>query len=168
MANIEIFVVPFVIMLVINIFYPYVFTLKTDEYMFSLPLPFMLGVYVASFFLFGYSIYLGELIGNNDIYYLGIFLTISNILWGMTFDKNSNWTVVLLFISLLLGYVIYNEIFLSELTDNGTTLWLNLYSTYIIFIGFMVAVAIEKFRDNPKYQSLDRHWKNKFVNTREK
>lgn len=127
--------------------------------MFSLPLPFILGVYMASFILFGYSIYLGDLIENSDIYYLGIFLVASNILWGMTYDKNSNWTVVLLFVSLLLGYVIYNEIFLSELTDNGTTLWLNLYSTYIIFIGFMIAVAIEKFRDNAKYQSLDRSWK---------
>lgn len=159
--SVEVFVYPISALIAINIFYPFLWTLKTDDYMFSLPLPFILGIYLASFFLFGYTIYLGDKIGNNDIYYGSIFLVVTNILWGMTFDKNSNWTIILLFGSLLLGYITYNEIFLSELTDGGTTLWLNLYSTYIIFIGFMIAVTIEKFRDNKTYNLQDRSFKKR-------
>jgi hypothetical protein len=157
--SINALVYPIVILVFINLFYPFIFTLRSDDYMFSLPLPFIMGIYIASFFLFGYTIYLGDMIGNNDIYYLAIFLVISNILWGLTFNTDSNMTMVFLFVSLLLGYIIYNEIFLSSLTDDGTTLYLNLYSTYIIFTGFMIAVAIEKFRDSPNYELLDRRYK---------
>jgi len=152
-------VYPISILIFINLFHPFLFTLKSDDYMFSLPLPFIMGIYIASFFLFGYTIYLGEKIDNNDIYYVAIFLVVSNILWGMTFEKDSNLTIIFMFVSLLLGYVVYNEIFLSPLTDGGTTLYLNLYSTYIIFMGFMIAVAIEKFRDSPNYEVLDRRFK---------
>lgn len=153
--NVACLVYPISILIFINLFNPFVFKLTTDDYMFSFPFPFILGIYLASFFLFGYSIYLGDKIGNNDIFYLAIFLVLSNILWGYGYDKYSKMTVTMLFVSLLLGYVIYNEIFLSELTNDGTTLYLNLYSTYIIFIGFMIAVTIEKFRDSPSYQSRD-------------
>jgi hypothetical protein len=153
--SVELFVVPVSSMLLVNVFYPYIFKLRSDDYMFSLPLPFIMGMYIASFFLFGYSIYLGDKIGNKDIYITATLLSITNILWGIYYDINSNMTVILLFSSLLLGYIVYNEIFLSELTENGTTLYLNLYSAYIIFMGFMIAVSIEKFRDNGKYKHDD-------------
>lgn len=157
--NVACLVYPISILAFVNLLDPFIFKLRTDDYMFSFPFPFILGIYLASFFLFGWSIYLGDLIKNNDIFYLAIFLVLSNILWGYGYDKYSKFTVTMLFVSLLLGYVIYNEIFLSELTDNGTTLYLNLYSAYIIFIGFMIAVTIEKFRDNPGYQRKDKAFK---------
>ena len=157
--NVACLVYPISILLFLNLFNPFIFNLRTDDYMFSLPFPFILGIYLASFFLFGYSIYLGDKIKNNDIVYVAIFLVLTNILWGYSYDKNSNFTVIMLFLSLLLGYIIYNEIFLSELTDNGATLYLNLYSAYIIFIGFMIAVTIEKFRDSPRYKQQDKNYK---------
>lgn len=161
--SVEVFVIPISAVIIINIFYPFLWTLRSDDYMFNLPFPFILGIYLASFFVLGYTIYQGEKIGNNDIYWGAIFLTVTNILWGMNFDKHANLTVAFLFGSLLLAYIVYNEIFLSELTDGGTTLYLNLYSTLIIFLGFMIAVAIEKFRDNQKYMKSDKLFKRKFI-----
>ena len=151
MTSPDALVYPLTALIAINLYDPFIFRIRSDDYMFSVPYPIMLGAYLASFFLFGYSIYLSQKIDNNDIFYLAIFLTVTNILWGIFFDRNSNITVIMLFLSLLLGYIVYNEIFLSELTDNGTTLYLNLYSAYIIYIGFMVGVIIEKFRkSSPK------------------
>ena len=160
--SVEIFVVPISAVVLINLFYPYLWTLRSDEYMFNLPFPFILGLYIASFFLLGYTIYLGDLIGNSDIYTAAIVLTVFNIIWGMTFQKNANMTIAFLFASLFVAYIVYNEIFLSELTDNGTTLYLNLYSGFIIFLGFMIAVAIEKFKDSKTYMEDDRKFKRKF------
>ena len=160
--SVEIFVVPISVVIFINLFKPYLWTLHSNDYMFNLPFPFILAIYIASFFLLGYTIYQGERIENNDIYWGAIFLTFFNILWGMNFEKNANMTVAFLFASLLLAYIVYNEIFLSELTAGGTTLYLNLYSSYIIFIGFMIAVAIEKFRDNKTYIRNDRSFKKNY------
>jgi hypothetical protein len=44
---------------------------------------------------------------------------------------------------MMFGYFIYNEIFLSSLTDNGTTLYLNLMTAYIVWIGFMIALVFQ-------------------------
>ena len=160
--SVEIFVIPISAVIIINLFHPYLWTLHSDDYMFNLPFPFILAIYIASFFVLGYTIYQGERIGNDDIYWGAIFLTLFNIIWGMNFEKNANITIAFLFGSLLMAYIVYNEIFLSELTAGGTTLYLNLYSTFIIFLGFMIAVAVEKFRDNQTYIRKDRGFKKKF------
>jgi len=153
--KIDSLVYPISILIFVNLFDPFIFRIRTDDYIFALPFPFILAIYIASFFLFGYTIYLADTINNDDIFYMSMFLVLTNILWGIGYDKYSNFTVAMLFVSLLSGYMVYNEIFLSELTANGTTLYLNLYSGYIIFIGFMIAVTIEKFRDNPDYIRKD-------------
>jgi hypothetical protein len=153
--NIACLVYPISILIFLNLFDPFIFRLRTDEFMFSFPFPMILGIYLTSFFLFGYSIYLGDKIKDTEMFYLAILLVISNILWAYGYDKYSKLAVTMLFVSLLLGYMIYNKIFLSSLTDNQNTLYLDLYSGYIIFIGFMIAVTIEKFRDSPSYMKLD-------------
>jgi len=146
-SGVDVFVYPVAAVIFLNLYRPFIFDIETKDYMFYLSTPYLLTFYLLSFFLFGWTIYLSETIDNDDIYYVSIFLTVSNILWGMSYKDYRRVTVFLLFASLLLGYINYNEIFLSSLTDNGNTLYLNLYSGYLIWIGFMIAVTIEKFRN---------------------
>ena len=56
----------------------------------------------------------------------------------------------ILFLCLLFGYFTYNAVFLSELSDpngsglqNSNTLYINLLSIYIVWIGMMITILIE-------------------------
>ena len=57
--------------------------------------------------------------------------------------KSSHYTLILLFITLLCAYYVYNEVFLSKLTENENTLYLNLYSTLIVWLGFTITMIFE-------------------------
>jgi peptidoglycan/LPS O-acetylase OafA/YrhL len=79
----------------------------------------------------------------DEIFYLVWGLVFVNLFWIYTYRKYKRISITLLFAALLLGYFVYNAVFLSELTDNNETRYLNLLSVYIIWIGLMITILIE-------------------------
>ena len=135
--------IPIGIALFIEILYPYMKYINCRDVWFSPPTFFCILMFVGSFILFGVTLYKSRDIGNNDIYGFTFTLVALNILWALSFRGKQKYTIALLFLSLLFGYFTYNEVFLSSLTDNENTLYLNLYSAYIIWIGFMITIVVQ-------------------------
>lgn len=142
--NTDIYIaIPLIITLVINLFIPFVFSLTCPDVWFAPPQLICAAVYLAICILLGYTLKEAEDIGNNDIYYFTWALIVFNLLWPLSLKRNNKFSLVLLFITLLCAYYVYNEIFLSKLTEGENTLYLNLYSTYIVWLGFMITMVFE-------------------------
>lgn len=100
-------------------------------------------MFLLSYVLFGISLWKSDEIKNDKIYAFSWVLVITNFLWIYYFNKNKEITLIFLFLSLLFGYFVYNSIFLSELSENEETLYIDLYAVYMIWIGFMVTILVE-------------------------
>ena len=135
--------IPIGIAVFMEFIYPYIRHLGCKDVWFSPPKLFCITMFLGSFVLFGFTLYKAREIDNNDIFGFTFTLVALNLLWGLSYRGNHKYTIGLLFLSLLFGYFTYNEIFLSPITDDGRTLYLNLYSAYIIWIGFMITLVFE-------------------------
>ncbi len=134
---------PILIALLMELIVPYFRTLHVEEVFLSPPRIFNIMMFLASYILFGYILYESREIGNDDIFIFTWIAIVLNLIWGYFINRSNRYTVLFLFLSLLFGYFIYNEIFLSSLTNNGRTLYLNLMSTYIVWVGFLVALVFQ-------------------------
>ena len=72
-----------------------------------------------------------------------IFFTIVYYYWS---DKSKKLSIILLFFMLLTSYCVYNSIFLSVLVDNKRTLYLNIISTYIVWVCFMITMTETNYK----------------------
>ena len=81
-----------------------------------------------------------------------------NLTWLYFYKKNKRLSLLLLFLSLLFGYFVYNSLFLSKITSpdgkKSTPLYLDLFSIYIIWIGLMITILIESSGPNFKKDFL--------------
>ena len=135
--------IPLIITLGLDLFFPFVFSITCPDVWFAPPSIFCALVYIAIAILLGFTLRDAERIKNNDIYAFAWALIVFNLLWPMALKRYNKFSLVLLFITLLCAYYVYNEVFLSSLTDNENTLYLNLYSTYIVWLGFMITMVFE-------------------------
>lgn len=135
--------VPLIITLVANLFIPFIFSLTCPDVWFAPPSFICTMIYLSIVILLGFTLKEAERIENRDIYVFTWFLVTFNLLWPMSLKRHNKFSLILLFITLLCAYYVYNEIFLSKLTEGENTLYLNLYSTYIVWLGFMITMVFE-------------------------
>jgi hypothetical protein len=143
MAN-DIYIgLPLIITFGLEIIFPFLFSLGCPGVWFAPPKYFCALVYLAICVLIGFTLKDADRIKNNDIFVFTWVLLAFNILWPMALKRHYNVTLVLLFLTLLVAYYVYNEIFLSKLTEGENTLYLNLYSTLIVWLGFTITMVFE-------------------------
>ena len=100
-------------------------------------------MFLLSYILFGVSLWKSDKINNDKIYAFSWVLVITNFIWIYYFQTNKKITLIFLFLSLLFGYFTYNSLFLSTLSENEETLYIDLYAIYMIWIGFVVTLLVE-------------------------
>ena len=100
-------------------------------------------LFLAVYVLFGITLWKSREINNDEIFIITWFLIFLNFVWIYTIKSNRKICLLSLFGCLLLGYCNYNALFLSESSANKNTLYINLYATYLVFIGFTITILIE-------------------------
>jgi hypothetical protein len=135
--------IPILLSIIAEFFAPYFKTLYIDNVFLSPPYFFNSIMYTAKYILLGFLLYESREIGHNKIFIDAWILTFLNLAWGYYINRNNQYAIVFMFLSLLVSYFIYNEIFLSSLTNNENTLYLNLMTTYIIWITFMITLVFQ-------------------------
>jgi hypothetical protein len=77
-----------------------------------------------------------------DIRNLIILQILLTYTWGIAYRYSYKISLLLLMVSLLVSYIIYNTIFLSKITTGGRTTELNIMSSFIIWTTFVFSVII--------------------------
>lgn len=135
--------IPILIAAIIQIFIPYFKTLAIDDVYLSPSYYFNTLMFIAKYILLGFVLYESKNLDNNDIFIFAWFSVVLNLIWGYYINRDNKYAIIFMFLSMLFGYFIYNEIFLSQLTNEGETLYLNLMSTYIVWIGYMIVLVFQ-------------------------
>ena len=141
--------IPILIILVIQFFLPYMQNFKCVD-LWIVPHHFTcIGLFLLSFILFGVLMWVSmdsssiDTRSRDEIFAYAWVLTFLNFLWIYYFKRSKEKALVSLFLSLLFGYFLYNAIFLSELSHDSETLYINLMAIYMVWIGFMITILIE-------------------------
>lgn len=125
---------------------PYLHNLKCLNLWLTPPYIVCIAIFLGLYVIFGILLWKSDDLNSengDEIFYLVWGLVFVNLFWIYTYRKYKRISITLLFAALLLGYFVYNAVFLSELTDNNETRYLNLLSVYIIWIGLMITILIE-------------------------
>ena len=140
--------IPILIIFVLQFFVPYMQNFKCID-LWIVPHHFTcIGLFLLSYILFGVLMWVSNdgidnIKSKNEIFAYAWVLTFLNFLWIYYFKRSKEKALVSLFLSLLFGYFLYNAIFLSELSHNTETLYINLMAIYMVWIGFMITILIE-------------------------
>ena len=134
---------PSLVALYLNFIFYYTANMYCLDTWITPPYFFCIIIFIGVYVVFGILLYEAKKINNTEIFVYIWILVFSNIFWLVTFKKKKKYSLILLFISLLVGYFAYNAIFLSDLTNDDNTLYINLFSFYIIWIGLMITILIE-------------------------
>ena len=149
--------IPLTIAILIQFLLPYWKNLHCIDLWFFPNHTFCLFLFLLSYILFGVTLWKSQEINNNEIFYLTWGLVVLNFFWIYYFKKNLKLSLIFLFICLLFGYFVYNAIFLSEISQNkNKTLYIDLYSIYMVWIGFMITILIE-------HSKINKSTKNKII-----
>ena len=140
--------IPISIAIFTELFVPYFKSLHVQDIFLSPPYFFHSLIFIAKYILLGFLLYESSRIENRDIFIFTWIAVFLNLIWGYYINRNNRYAVIFLFISLLSGYLIYNEIFLSKLTQNENTLYLNLMSAYLVWIGYMITLVFQYENNN--------------------
>ena len=163
MNSINYVYIPFLIAISLEFFFPYMKNMRCID-TWIVPHHFICkGIFILSYFLFGITLWKSREINNNEIFSLTWVLIFLNFVWIYYFKTNKKLTLIFLFLCLLFGYFVYNSIFLSELSKPNltstnlnpdyNTLYIDLYSFYMVWTGFMITILIES---SPELMSISR------------
>ena len=161
--------IPISIALILQLIFPYFKYIYCLEFWIVPPFYFCIMVFLATYVLFGILLWKSTEIQNNEIFILTWILIVLNLIWVYSFAKYKKFSLTILFLCLLIGYFTYNAVFLSVLSDpngqglrNSTTLYINLMSVYIVWIGMMITILIESASPDLAKKFLDQG-KKKFL-----
>ena len=142
--------IPVTTALVLQLLFPYFKNIYCLEFWITPPFYFCIMLFIATYVLFGILLWKSREINNDEIFGMTWVLVVLNLIWVYTFVKYKKFSLSILFLCLLFGYFTYNAVFLSELSDpngsglqNSNTLYINLLSIYIVWIGMMITILIE-------------------------
>ena len=136
--------IPLSIALVIQYFIPYFKSLYVEDDFLSLHYLFNTVMFISKYLLLGFLLYESSKINETNLFVFTWLAVFFNLVWGYYINRDNRYAVIFLFISLLIGYFIYNEIFLSDLTKRAEeTLYLNLISVYIVWLGFVITTIFQ-------------------------
>ena len=156
--------IPIVIILVLQFFVPYMENFKCIDLWLVPHHLTCIGLFLLSYVLFGVLMWV-SMDGVNDtrsrdeIFSYAWVLTFLNFLWIYYFKRSKEKALVSLFLCLLFGYFLYNAIFLSELSFDKETVYINLMAIYMVWIGFMITILIES---SPKFVKTSKKPYSKF------
>lgn len=145
--------IPLAIAIFVQLFVPYFKSLHVKDIFLSPSYLFHTAVFVSKYILLGFLLYESRRINNDDIFIFTWIAVAINLIWSYYINRNNKYAVIFLFASLLAGYLIYNEIFLSRLTDNEDALYLNLMSAYLVWIGYMITLVFQ-YEQNYRVKNL--------------
>ena len=155
--------IPVTIALFLQVVFPYFKNIYCLEFWITPPFYFCIMVFIATYALFGILLWKSKEINNDEIFGMTWVLIALNLIWVYTFVKFKKFSLSILFLCLLFGYFTYNAVFLSELSDpNGNglrdsnTLYINLLSVYIVWVGMMITILIESSSPYLAKQFLDK------------
>jgi hypothetical protein len=160
MDNVNYVYIPFLISLTVQFFLPYMKNMLCIDTWVAPHYLFCNLLFILSYFLFGVTLWKSKEVNNNEIFTLTWILVFINFVWIYNFKKRKELSLIFLFLCLLLGYFNYNALFLSDLTQPSNTLYINLYSVYMVWIGFMITILIET---SPRFVNTKRKKKNKLL-----
>lgn len=138
--------IPVSIAIFFQLLIPYLHNLKCLNLWLTPPYLVCIAIFLGLYVVFGILLWKADELNTkngDEIFYLIWALVFVNLFWIYTYRSYKRVSITLLFAALLLGYFVYNAVFLSELTDNNETRYLNMLSVYIIWIGLMITILIE-------------------------
>jgi len=139
--------IPVSIAIFLQILFPYWNNMYCIDTWLTPPYFLCVMIFLAVYVIFGILLWKSSEIDNMEIFAFTWVLVATNIFWVYTYRRNKKLSLFILFLSLLFGYFVYNAIFLSKLTEtelvNSNTLYLNLFSIYIVWLGLMITILIE-------------------------
>lgn len=151
--------IPFLIMITLQLIFPFMNNLICVDLWLAPHYFFCNFMFVLSYFLFGVTLWESFRINNDKVYAFAWVLIFTNFIWIYYFRKNREITLIFLFISLLFGYFTYNSLFLSHITTvDEQTLYIDLYSVYMVWVGFMITILIES---SPKFITIKKQKQKK-------
>lgn len=140
--------IPLIISSVVELFFPYLKTLRCDKIWFAPSLFFCVALFIASNVLLGFTLYEASEIDDNILYAFTFVCVFLNVAWAYFIFAHRKYAILTLFLNLMFAYFCYNSIFLEESFDNNKKLiYLNLFTLYIIWLGFMITINFEHSRD---------------------
>ena len=148
--------VPFLCALLVEIIYPFLHTIDRNVW-YSPPLRFNIILFLASMILLGFTMYEARRINDNYLFAYATVLIPLHIGVSICIFKWNKIAITLLLLALLFASFCHNEIFLSELVEDGDATFLNLFSAYILYLGFMLSITYEtEHRSVKNGQSSDK------------
>ena len=140
--------IPLIISSVVELFFPYLKTLRCDKIWFAPSLFFCVALFIASNVLLGFTLYEASEIDDNILYAFTFVCVFLNVAWAYFIFAHRKYAILTLFLNLMFAYFCYNSIFLEESFDKNKKLtYLNLFTLYIIWLGFMITINFEHSRD---------------------
>lgn len=143
MNDIAYYFIPISIAIFVEYFIPYANTLQFKDNWFSPPFYINFTIFVAKYILLGSILYHNQRIQNDKITAFCWVSIALNLIWGYYINRNNKYALIFLFLSLLFATVLYNEVFLSDFTLENETLYIDLLSAYIVWLGFMITSVYE-------------------------
>lgn len=135
--------IPVIAAILVEIFYPYLHTIDCDVW-FSPPIKINIILFLASMILLGFTLYRAVEIEDNYLISYCVLMSISQIVIAITIFDNNKLSIGFLLLSIILASVTHNTIFLSPIVEeNNDPLYLNLYSIFIVYLGFLLSIAYE-------------------------
>ena len=153
MENYNYAYIPLLIVVFLQIFFPYLHNMRCLDTWITPHFYFCVAIFYGVYVLFGILLWKSRELQNNEIFALVWVLVFLNICWIYLYRTSKKLSLILLFLSLLFGYFVYNAIFLSDLTLDDNTLYLNSFSVYLVWIGLMITILIESSQIFPPQKS---------------
>lgn len=146
--------IPVSISLVLELIFPYLNNLTCLDSWIAPPLFLCKFIYIGLNVVFGILLWKANALEEKDdalIIFIWILFVI-NLAWVYYYKKNRVASLTLLFLSLTFGYFVYNVLFLSKITrpsptSEATSVYLNLFCVYIIWIGLMITILVNSSID---------------------
>ena len=145
--------IPVTIAVFFQLLVPYLHNLKCLNLWLTPPYIVCVAIFLGLYVIFGIFLWKADELqtkNGDEIFYLVWALVFVNLFWIYTYRTYKRVSITLLFAALLLGYFVYNAIFLSDLTLNDNTTYLNAFSVYLVWIGLMITILIESSTIFPK------------------
>lgn len=140
--------IPLIISSFVELFFPYLKTLRCDKIWFAPPLYFCIMLFIASNILLGFMLYETSEVENHRLYGFTFVCVFLNVAWAYFIFNHRKYAIMTLFLNLIFAYFCYNSIFLENNFDKDKKiLYLNLFTVYIIWLGFMITINFEHSRD---------------------
>lgn len=153
MSNLYYAFIPISIALVVQFFIPYFSTLHSKGTWLSLPPQINSIIFILKYILLGIILYIAERENIPDVVAATWVSVVLNLIWGYYINRNNKLALLFLFLSLATATILYNEIFLSSFTEEKYSLYINLISVYIIWLGYMITTIYDLGSKNITYKS---------------